>query len=353
MIVRFSNAMFFDELFAGVVLALLTGLIGLRLARRLGWLDVPGSQPHKKHQAPTPLAGGITQFLALVIAVALFGFWKMNGFLALALPALVVFGFGCWDDARKISPRWKIVGQIIAAVLFMILGEKIRIIKPDFLGFRELNPHLWLNWLLTILWLVGVTNAFNFVDSMDGLASGIGATSLAFFLLAMLLAGQTALAQFVALLLGISFGLLFYNAPPARFFLGDSGTQTLGFLLAGIAILYQPPATHQASSWFVPILIMGIPILDTTLVVLSRLRRGKPVYQAGMDHTYHRLVAYGLEPNRAVLVMITSALLLNCLAFIALSLPVWEANLIFGACLVAGAAIIHLLDSSHFWKPTN
>jgi UDP-GlcNAc:undecaprenyl-phosphate GlcNAc-1-phosphate transferase len=131
---------------------------------------------------------------------------------------------------------------------------------------------------------------------------------------------------------------------PARLFMGDAGAQTIGFLLAAIGILYTPTSFPQGSSWFLPILILGVPIFDICLVFFSRLRRHTPVYQAGVNHTYHRLVAIGLDGPRAVAVMHVAAIVLGCLAFIALNLPPLYANLIFGLTLLAGLAAYLYLE---------
>jgi UDP-GlcNAc:undecaprenyl-phosphate/decaprenyl-phosphate GlcNAc-1-phosphate transferase len=342
-----NNTIAFEEILAGVLAAMLLGPLAILLARRFGFMDPPGIQAHKRHANPMPLAGGIVLVLSLLIFVPLFGLWKIPGFAAIAVPSLVVFAFGLLDDHNKKFPaRLKLLGQMLAAVLFLLLGERVQILKPGFLGLSA-GLVFWLNALITILWLVCITNAFNFIDSMDGLATGVGATALAFLVLATINANQLLLAQFVGLLFGIFMGLYFYNSPPARLFIGDSGAMTIGFLLAAVSIFYTPFEIQQASSWFVPILIMGIPLFDTGLVVFSRLRRGKKFYRADRDHTYHRLVSLGLDSNRAVLLIVITALVLDCLAIVALSQPPLIANLIFGACLLAGVGLILFLDSAY------
>jgi UDP-GlcNAc:undecaprenyl-phosphate GlcNAc-1-phosphate transferase len=202
----------------------------------------------------------------------------------------------------------------------------------------------WIDWIITIFWLVGITNAFNLIDSMDGLVVGTSGVALCFFLLATFEAEQTMLVRFSTLLLGICAGLYFYNAAPASLFLGDSGAQMIGFFMACLGILYSPPNYPQGSSWFIPILLLGVPIFDTTLVVFSRLRRRKPIYQGDRSHTYHRLVLLGLETRKAVVVMHLAGIFLGCLAFVALSLPPWAANLAFGLTLLAGFALIIFFD---------
>jgi UDP-GlcNAc:undecaprenyl-phosphate GlcNAc-1-phosphate transferase len=147
------------------------------------------------------------------------------------------------------------------------------------------------------------------------------------------------------ILLGTCTGLYIFNITPARLFLGDSGAQVLGFMVAAIAMAYAPVGLPPVTSWFVPILLLSIPIFDTTLVTFSRLRRKLPVYKANRDHTYHRLVALGMSPARAVMFIHLAAILIDCLAFVALSLSPLAANIIFGGVLLVGVAAISWLES--------
>jgi len=247
---------------------------------------------------------------------------------------LAMLAWGMIDDRFHLRPRTKIVGQIGVAVLAMSFGIQVRITQ---------NP--WIDLPLTLLWMVGLVNAFNFVDSMDGLALGLSTIALAFFVLVTLDAGQAELASLAAAARGGTLGLYIFNATPAVLFLGDSGAQLLGFLLASIGIAYVPAGAGlpQGVSWFTPILVLGVPIFDTALVVISRLRHHRPVYQAHQDHTYHRLVAWGMHPSRAVLAMQLAAILLGLSAFIALNLTVLLANLLFGLIVLCGLITIGVL----------
>ncbi len=323
----------FRIVFLSTLAALITGWLAARLARQAGLMDVPGSEAHKQHHLPTPLAGGIT----LVVTLLLVGLPERILFDQAIWPILaaggVVFIFGLADDRFRLAARWKLVGQVLAALLLVGLGVSVRLFSQD-----------WLNVALTLFWLVGITNAFNFVDSMDGLASGLAGLTAAFFMLVAINSGQTSVSLFGALLLGACVGMYYYTSAPARFFLGDSGAQSLGFLLAGLAIVYSPAGYLRIQSWFIPILLVGVPIFDTALIVFSRLRRGKPVHLSGMDHTYHRLVGFGLDPTRAVLTMQFIAMLLGCLAFISLSLPPLVANAVFAACVIVGLCMVVLME---------
>jgi UDP-GlcNAc:undecaprenyl-phosphate/decaprenyl-phosphate GlcNAc-1-phosphate transferase len=329
----------FANVLVGLVLALAVGLLAISMSRRLGLMDVPGALPHKRHTAPTPLAGGLTLVFSLAIGLVLVDFRQLASLWTVLLPALVVFGVGLWDDFRRLPATVKLLGQVLAAILLIAMGTYVRVIKPEATGLPQ-QAALLINWAITIFWMVGVTNAFNLVDSMDGLVVGLGGVAIAFLVLVTIGSQQGDLQNLLALLLGICGGLYFYNVSPARFFLGDSGAQTIGFLLAAVGILYNPSIFPQGSSWFLPILILGVPIFDTTLVVISRIRQGQPVFRASQDHTYHRLIGKGLDGARAVAVMHIAAVALGCLGFIALNLSPLYANLLFFAACLAGLGVL-------------
>jgi UDP-GlcNAc:undecaprenyl-phosphate GlcNAc-1-phosphate transferase len=258
----------------------------------------------------------------------------------LMVASVIIFFFGLWDDARGLSAAQKFIGQVLAAILLIssglsvqfLNGLKVTILSPLFINIIQ--------WLITIFWLTGITNSINMIDSMDGLAAGITGIAFAFFMGMAMAASQNELALFSAIFLGICIGLFFFNSQPARLFLGDSGAQTLGFILAAVAILYVPENLPQESSWFVPIMVMGVPIFDTVLVVVSRIRRKKSIFRADCAHTYHRLVALGFDPNRAVLVINLAGLMLNFLAFIALTLSPIAASILFGTSLLVGLGLL-------------
>jgi UDP-GlcNAc:undecaprenyl-phosphate GlcNAc-1-phosphate transferase len=177
---------------------------------------------------------------------------------------------------------------------------------------------------------------------MDGLALGLAGIAAAFFMLVTIDSGQPVLAVLCAAILGAAVGGFLYNASPAKLFLGDSGAQLLGFLLAALGIAYTPAGAGlpQAVSWFTPILVLGVPIFDITLVVTLRSARRQPVYRAGIDHTYHRLLRLGLDPTRAVLVMHLAGVVLGLIAFVALGANVLVANLIFAGVVLAGLGLV-------------
>ena len=301
----------------------------IRLAEYFKMVDIPFSAPHKTHERPVPRAGGMALAVIIGLITVLGGAAASPQVRPILSAAVIILIFGLLDDALGLSAPWKFLGQIAASVLLVWQGVYIQILRQPAFDIP-----------LTLIWVIGITNAFNFVDSMDGLAVGLSGIASAFFMLVTLDAGQGSLAFLSAVLLGACIGMGYFNLQPARSFLGDSGAQLLGFLLAGIGIAYTPPGLPQPSSWFVPILLLSVPIFDMVLVVASRLRRQVSLVQGNQDHTYHRLVRSGMEPSHAIASMHLAGILSGCLAFIALRLdPLW-ANVIFGAAILAGLAVL-------------
>jgi UDP-GlcNAc:undecaprenyl-phosphate GlcNAc-1-phosphate transferase len=345
-----ATAFIFSALLYSILLTLGISWVSIHFSNKIRLIDYPGSAPHKLHLQPTPIAGGIAMLVTLLICEQILGAYQDVNVWATLIAIIPIFIFGLWDDYRNISPLLKLSSQIVAALILIRMGVYIQIFEsPGFFIHGYGTPYIYLDWLLTIFWVVGVTNAFNFVDSMDGLAVGLGGMAAAFFMLVTLDAQQPLLSLHSAVILGICFGLYFFNSPPARLFLGDSGAQSLGLILAALAIGYSPRDAYQASSWFIPILLLGVPIFDAVLVVLSRLRRSQPVYTAALDHTYHRLLRLGLDSNRAVLTMHFAALLLSSLAFVLLGQSPLVANFTFVLLALAGCWVLAFLDSKKVW----
>jgi UDP-GlcNAc:undecaprenyl-phosphate GlcNAc-1-phosphate transferase len=331
----------FFQIFVTIALAVLFSIaitpVSISLAWRFGMIDKPGSEAHKIHKSPMPRAGGFIIFFVAVLGSVLSGILTSPSVGPIILASVIILSFGIWDDINGILAPWKVLGQALATSLLVWQGIQVRILG-----------NVYLDIFITFLWVIGITNAFNLVDSMDGLAAGLGGITSVFLMIGTLYAGQSPLALLSAILLSGCIGIFYFNHSPSHLFLGDSGAQLLGFMLAALAIVYTPPHLPQWSSWFVPILFFSIPIFDTTLVTISRLRKNSPVYKAGLDHTYHRFVALGMSSQRSVTTMHLLAIFIDCLAFVALYLsPLW-ANILFGLILLSGFIAVFWLD---FGKP--
>ena len=330
--------------FLAIACALMFSPISIYFARRIGLIDKPGRFTHKIHSTPTPLAGGTALILCLIFLSILFGLWNDKFTCALLVAVAIIYLFGLWDDIRGLSATPKLIGQTLASLVLIVSNISVHFIESMSLPFLPHAIVVWLDITLTLFWLIGVTNAMNMIDSMDGIAIGVSGVAFLFFGLVTSLSGQANLTIISTILLGISAGIYFYNVTPAHLFLGDSGSQTFGFIVAAIAMEYAPVGLLPLSSWFVPILLVGMPIFDTSLVVYSRMRHGLPIYQANLDHTYHRLVALGFDERRAVLTIHMAAILLSLIAFATFYLSSVVANSIFGMILLTGSVIIILLD---------
>ena len=326
---------YFMPLFAATVSVLLLTPICIKTALHSKLIDIPNSAPHKIHKVPVPKAGGLAIALTIFLVTLTSGSFFTSDIRSILLASIPVFLFGIMDDAKGLSAPWKLLGQLVGAILLIWQGIYIKMFGSSILGIA-----------LTLFWLVGITNAFNLVDSMDGLAVGLAANAGAFFLLVTVDANQPDLTYLSAVILGSCVGMFYFNSVPAKTFLGDSGSQYLGFILAALALAYTPPGLPQPSSWFVPILLLSVPIFDTTYVVLSRLRRGLPIYKAGQDHIYHRLIGLGMSPNQAVTTMHVSAFITSCLAFIALPLPPLWANAVFFFTILGGFYMLLRLETN-------
>ena len=336
-----------DPLFFGItslIMSIAFGIPAAILAQHFNLMDVPGSAPHKQHARPTPLAGGLLILLIFCFIFLLKPTYN-NEIIIVLLGGLVIFFFGLWDDLKGLTAYPKLIGQLLASLLLISAGVQVRFIT---ILFSELHLSLelaqGLNIFITLFWLIGITNAFNMIDSMDGIVAGIGVIASMFFLGAAVLSSQSTLALWSAILFGLSIGLYFWNGWASRFFLGDSGAQVIGFLLASFGILYNPLNRAPESSWIVPIMLLSVPIFDTSLVVLSRFRRGQRIGSGRRDHTYHRLIVMGLRPKLAVFAVHLATFVIGLLAFITLYLPSWLALTVFFATIIVGLSVLFWLE---------
>ena len=268
------------------------------LALRVGMVDLPG--PRKVHAAPIPLLGGLAIYAGVVLAI-LFVLGgparaQSSGILAGATLVAIV---GILDDRGLLHHQIKLfVGMPVAAVILLLTGIHAQVFSA-FLGGRFAD---WLDAALTILWVVGITAAFSILDHMDGLCAGVAAVASIFFTLLALLNGHVLVSTLGAAVLGAAAGFLRWNFKPAKIFMGDGGAMLLGFLMATLGLKLRLEQASHAASWLVPLLILGVPVFDTALVSISRMRRGLlPFAAPGKDHAAHRLANLGLGQRGAVL----------------------------------------------------
>lgn len=310
-------------LVSGLVSFISTPLVR-RLAQRVNFVDNP--QARKMHITPMPMLGGIAIYLGLMASVVLTQQSKTYiELLGIVLGATVTTLFGLWDDRVELSPAIKLVGQALATGILIATGTQVHVFDSEVLNIA-----------LTMFWVLGIVNAINFQDNMDGLAAGLATVASTFFFVLAASEGLFVVALLAAALLGACIGFLYYNFNPASLFMGDAGSMLIGFMLAVLGIKLTFSGRPLAATWMIPIIILGVPIFDTTLVVISRLRRGKHVYQGGKDHTSHRLVSIlGMSSARSVM---TLYLIAGMLGLVALMLR--DASIIQARLLLAGLAAL-------------
>jgi UDP-GlcNAc:undecaprenyl-phosphate/decaprenyl-phosphate GlcNAc-1-phosphate transferase len=272
------------------------------LALRVGMVDLPG--PRKVHMQPIPLLGGLAMWGAIMLAI-LFAFDgpARAQSLGIVTGATLVAAVGFLDDKGWLHHQIKLfVAMPIAAGILLASGIHAQVFETFVAG----RTGYTLDAILTVFWVVGITASFSILDHMDGLCAGVAAMSSIFFAMIAYLNGQTLVTTLAAAVLGGATGFLRWNFKPAKIFMGDGGAMFLGFLMATLGLKLRLENANSISGWLVPILILGATIFDTTLVTISRSRRGLiPFTTPGKDHTAHRLANLGWGQRGAVLGMYT------------------------------------------------
>jgi len=272
-----------------------------KLAIKTGFVDMPNQR--KIHKNPIPLLGGLSIYVGFVVTAAIFTHRALE-FWGITAGGLLIFLIGIVDDFYKTRhkefPAWpKFLVQVIAASILpmfdiSIQGINIPLAHPSFVIFP-----IWLKYVTTVIWVVGITNMMNFLDGVDGLAAGIAGISATTLFFIALVKGHTAMAMLSIILIGSALGFLRHNFHPARIFMGDAGATFLGYVLASIAV---DGAFKSATlvSVAIPVLALGVPIMDAFYVMFRRVRENRPIYVADKGHTFHHLMSSGLSQKQTV-----------------------------------------------------
>ena len=289
---------YFGLFVASLIIAATSTPLFRNLAVKRKILDTPNSE-RKIQRTAVPYLGGFGIALAVVattlIAITISDASTENYLLALSVlaPAMALGLIGFIDDKKHLTPLSRFIAQTFAGVFTALV-----LILTNTVG----NPtnYLLLDVLLTIVWVVGICNAINFFDNMDGAAGGISALAGFGFAVIGLQNDQYFVAAFGLVLSGACIGYLFWNWNPAKIYMGDAGALFIGIILAALAVRVDPVSVNGATAFFVPICVLALPILDTTTVVIDRLRRGVSPFEGGLDHLSHRLRRKGLSVRQSV-----------------------------------------------------
>ena len=288
------------------ILSIVLTPMALRYAIRANVLDQPGE--HKSHKVAVPYLGGLAIVVTFVIAVILMSVLRpphtgRGELLGVLTIAVLLAAVGLIDDLRQVSPLWRLVAEVSAASIVWSLGNGTAVTTVETVDL-----------ILTVLWFVGITNAFNLLDNMDGLAAGLAAISSMTIFAVAGTNGQFLVAGLAVALAGCTVGFLRLNFHPARIYMGDSGSLFIGFLVAYLGIKLRFEGGRLVSA-LVPIFACSAAVFDTSLVVISRIRAGRNPFQGGQDHVSHRLVKLGLSVPAAVCTIYLGAIGVGILSF--------------------------------------
>ncbi|HEY7731287.1 MAG TPA: MraY family glycosyltransferase [Gaiellaceae bacterium] len=345
---RSNPEVLYGAAIALLVVALLTPAVG-GMARLLGVVDRPDGR--RLNRRPVPRLGGLAIFLGILVpALAFLDLTsEIRGILLGASVACVV---GAIDDFTGLSPPAKLGGQVLAAAIPTAFGVWIDHFTFPFVGVVDLSA--WIGVPLTVVWIVAVMNMVNFLDGMDGLAAGVCAISGVTFSVLALSLGKVDAAILSAVVAGACIGFLRHNFFPARIFMGDSGALVLGFVLATVSIagLLKTASTVVL---FLPLVVLAVPIIDTSFVVAKRLKYRRPIHGADQSHLHHRFVSIGFSQRRAAVTMWAWTATLGAAALATRFVPFreggswhpWETLAVVGIALVALAFslyVVYLLE---------
>ena len=340
------------SLFAAVAITPLLKMLALRM----DFVDHPGDRKH--HHCATPLMGGVGMYLAfsvsLLVGVLLWPHLSQGDLsdtplewvplaIMVAAGGFIMVIVGLLDDRFELRPRAKLLLQTAAAILvglfFVWRGAQVSLF---------LTGLPWLAALVTLLWLVGITNSMNLLDNSDGIAAGVGGIAAIFLMIVNLTSGNYAVAFICAALAGSCFGFLVFNYSPASVFMGDAGSNFLGFTLGVIAVLgvYTPEGSIRELAVISPILILAVPLLDTLLVAQYRLSRGAPLFAADRNHLAHRLMRLGLTCREASGLHYALGTMLGVLALLLPTLKAYQAVLVMAHAFGVTMVVAFLLRKS-------
>jgi UDP-GlcNAc:undecaprenyl-phosphate GlcNAc-1-phosphate transferase len=312
-----------------------------RFARLVGAVDQPSDR--RIHQEPTPRLGGLAILAGFLVPV-LYYLPVDSSTRAVVAGAVLICCLGTVDDIWGLTPAVKLVGQVACAAIPVSAGLTIDHITLPFVGVGDLGPA---QYPLTLLWFVAIVNMINFSDGMDGLAAGItgiGATTLAVLAASL---GRADPAIMAAALAGACVAFLVFNFHPARVFMGDGGSMLLGFVIAGVAISGVMKTT-AAIAVVAPLFVLAIPILDTSFVIMKRIKHGLPVYSADRSHFHHRFFTIGWGQRKTVLALYAWCALMGLVAIVLRFVPYKDPDggvRLLGTLTVAGAGLLALLAS--------
>lgn len=305
------------------IVAFATTPLAEKLAYKIGAVDVP-KDSRRMHKKPIPRLGGVAIFFGFLVAMICFAVLTPE-YLGMLTGASIIVALGILDDRKPIKAIVKFLVQIVAALIVAYFGVRIEIFtNPNLFSTENYLVLGNLSFPVTVIWIVAITNAVNLIDGLDGLAAGVASISSICLLIISLMVNELNTAVFTCCLAGACLGFLPYNFNPAKIFMGDSGSTFLGFMLACISIEGMFKG-YAVISFAVPLLVMALPIFDTSVAILRRIKNKKPIMAPDRGHIHHKLIDMGFSQKQAVLILYSISGLLGLSAIILTGFGVYRA----------------------------
>jgi UDP-GlcNAc:undecaprenyl-phosphate/decaprenyl-phosphate GlcNAc-1-phosphate transferase len=310
-----DNRIIFAAIASFITVLIVTPLV-MKLAIKIGAIDKPNKR--KVHERVMPRLGGLAIFIGVIIGYFVAGLYKER-IISISLGALLIIMIGILDDKFELSAKVKLIGQILAACIVVSSGLTIDFISIPFLARFDLG---FFAIPITIFWIVAITNAINLIDGLDGLAAGISAISIATIAIMAGFYGKFLILTLALIILASTIGFLFYNFHPAKIFMGDTGALFLGYSISILSLLglYKSVTLF---SFVVPIIILGVPIFDTTYAIIRRIVNKQPISAPDKSHLHHRILALGFSHKTTVLIIYGMGVLFSICAIIFSTSTLW------------------------------
>ncbi|CAI9000215.1 putative undecaprenyl-phosphate N-acetylglucosaminyl 1-phosphate transferase [Brevibacillus sp. IT-7CA2] len=321
-----------------------------KLAVKVGAVDAPNQR--KVHTRIMPRMGGLAIYIGYLVAFFLFvPYTSISEMLGIFIGSTIVMVVGMLDDKYQLSPKWKLLGQLVATAIVVIpFGLKIGVVNLPYSGSIDFSSG-WLFWLaipITMFWIVGVTNAVNLIDGLDGLSAGVSAIAAGTMGVMALLMDDYKVATYCFVLLGAILGFLYFNFHPARLFMGDTGSLFLGFNLAALSIMGFKEALFV--SFIIPIVVLGVPLWDTFFAIVRRIVNKKPISSPDKGHLHHCLLNMGLSHRSTVLMIYSISIFFGMMAILLTKTTKWTTIIVMVALLIVihlGTEIVGLVSRRH------
>ncbi|EIJ80486.1 Glycosyl transferase, family 4, conserved region protein [Bacillus methanolicus PB1] len=331
--------------FVSLISVLIVTPFVIKLAIKIGAVDKPNAR--KVHSKLMPRMGGLAIFIGVIAGYFAGGVYNEK-VTAISVGAILIVLIGMLDDKYELSAKVKFAGQLLVAALIVASGLTMDLVTIPYIGNFELG--FW-SYPITVLWIVGITNAINLIDGLDGLSAGISAIGIATIAIMAALAGKMLIFTLSLILLGSIIGFLFYNFHPAKIFMGDTGALFLGYSISILSLLglYKSVTLF---SFLVPIIILGVPVFDTTYAIIRRIVNKKPISAPDKSHLHHRLLALGLSHRNTVLAIYAFGILFSVSAILVSESTLWGTVFIIFGLLVITELIAEVIGIVHVkYKP--